>query len=269
MTTWLCKACATQFPGSEEPPAGCPICEDPRQYVPHDTGQVFLPWAEYIAGHEPDVREDHGILGIGATPDFAIGQRALLVESAAGNVLWDCIPYLDDELVARVNAEGGVAAIAISHPHYYSAMVEWAHAFGCPIHLHEAERQWVMRPDPSIRFWSGETMSLGGGLTLVRCGGHYEGGQVLHWAERRALLSGDIVMVIPDRRFVSFMYSYPNLIPLPPSKVERIAAALAPYDFDTIHGAWWGRVVTADGTGIVRRSAERYVRAVSEPGLGS
>jgi hypothetical protein len=65
------------------------------------------------------------------------------------------------------------------------------------------------------------------------------------------------------------MYSYPNLIPLPPSKVERIAAALAPYDFDTIHGAWWGRVVTADGTGIVRRSAERYVRAVSEPGLGS
>jgi hypothetical protein len=76
-------------------------------------------------------------------------------------------------------------------------------------------------------------------------------------------------MVIPDRRFVSFMYSYPNLIPLPPSKVERIAAALAPFEFDTIYGAWWDRFVPADGGNIVRRSAERYVRAVSEPGLGS
>jgi len=267
--TWLCKACATQYPDSQEPPGACPICDDPRQYIPHDTGQVFLPWEEYVAGHKPDVRDDHGILGIGARPDFAIGQRALLVKSAAGNVLWDCIPYLDDELVSRVVAEGGLAAIAISHPHYYSAMVEWSRAFSCPIYLHEAERAWVMRPDPAIRFWDGETHSLGGGLTLVRCGGHYEGGQVLHWAERRALLSGDIVMVVPDRRFVSFMYSYPNLIPLPPSKVERIAAALAPFAFDTIYGAWWDRVVSADGADIVRRSVERYVRAVSEPGLGS
>ena len=90
----------------------------------------------------------------------------------------------------------------------------------CPIYLHEAERKWVLRTDPSVRFWEGETHELGGGLTLIRCGGHYEGGQVLHWAERRALLSGDIVQVIPDRRYVSFMYSYPNLIPLPPSKVQ-------------------------------------------------
>jgi glyoxylase-like metal-dependent hydrolase (beta-lactamase superfamily II) len=269
VSTWICRACATQYPDSPEPPDACPICDDERQYVPHDTGQVFLPWEEYLAGHTPDVRDDHGILGIGATPDFAIGQRALLVKSAAGNVLWDCIPYLDDELVERVVAEGGLAAIAISHPHYYSAMVEWSHAFSCPVYLHEAERKWVVRPDPAIRFWEGETHSLASGVTLVLCGGHYEGGQVLHWADRRALLSGDIVMVIPDRRFVSFMYSYPNLIPLPPSKVEHVATALAAFDFDTIYGAWWGRVVTSDGANAVRRSAERYVRAVSEPGLGS
>jgi glyoxylase-like metal-dependent hydrolase (beta-lactamase superfamily II) len=154
-------------------------------------------------------------------------------------------------------------------------MVEWAHTFGCPIYIHEAERKWVMRPDPAIRFWSGETMSFGGGLTLVRCGGHFEGGQVLHWfdensAEQRArLFSGDIVQVIPDRRFVSFMYSFPNLIPLPPSRVRAIAAALEPFPFDTIHGAWWGSVVERDGSGVVRRSAERYARAVTEPGLPS
>ena len=116
---------------------------------------------------------------------------------------------------------------------------------------------------------SSNVLTQGGGLTLIRCGGHFAGGQVLHWAERRILFSGDIVQVIPDRRFVSFMYSYPNLIPLPPSKVEAIAAALEPYPFDTIIGAWWGRVVAGDGSGVVRRSAARYVRAVTEPGLPS
>jgi len=126
-----------------------------------------------------------------------------------------------------------------------------------------------MRPDPAIRFWDGETNALGGGLTLIRCGGHYEGGQVLHWAEHRALLSGDIVQVIPDRRFVGFMYSYPNLIPLAASQVRRIAAALEPFAFDTIHGAWWDRVVERDGSAVVRRSADRYVRAVTDPGLPS
>jgi glyoxylase-like metal-dependent hydrolase (beta-lactamase superfamily II) len=267
MTTWLCCACGTQYPPSDEPPAACPICEDPRQYVPHDEGQRWVAWESFLDEHSPVVRDDHGILGIGCEPGFAIGQRALLVKSAAGNVLWDCIAYLDDEVVARVRDEGGLAAIAISHPHYYSAMVEWAHAFACPVYLHEAERKWVVRPDPAIRFWDGETNELGGGLTLVRCGGHFAGAQVLHWRDGDALLCGDIVMVIPDRRYVSFMYSYPNLIPLPPSRVERIASALAPLSFERIYGAWWDRVVTSDGSGTVRRSADRYLRAVTEPGL--
>jgi glyoxylase-like metal-dependent hydrolase (beta-lactamase superfamily II) len=269
VTSYLCKACATQYPPAGDPPGACPICQDPRQYIPHDTGQVWVRWEDFLDDHEADVRDEHGILGIGCKPSFAIGQRALLVKSNVGNVLWDCIPYLDDKLVERISAEGGIAAMAISHPHYYSAMVEWAHAFGCPIYIHEAERKWVMRPDPAVRFWEGERRQLGGGLTLIRCGGHYEGGQVLHWADRRALLSGDIVQVIPDRRFVGFMYSYPNLIPLPAPKVEAIGAALAPFAFDTIYGAWWGLVIEADGSTVVRRSVDRYVRAVTGPGLAS
>jgi glyoxylase-like metal-dependent hydrolase (beta-lactamase superfamily II) len=265
VTTFVCKTCGTQYPPSDEPPGACAICED---------GQVWLTWDEVRKNRRADIRDDSGILGIGSDPGFAIGQRALLVKSAAGNVLWDCLAYLDDEIIERVSAEGGLAAIAISHPHYYSAMVEWAHAFACPIYVHEAERKWVMRPDPAVRFWDGETHELGGGLTLIRCGGHFEGGQVLHWvdgnsAERGALLSGDIVQVIPDRRFVSFMYSYPNLIPLSASQVQRIAAALEPFEFDTIHGAWWGSVVERDGAAVVRRSADRYVRAVTGPGLPS
>ncbi len=267
--TYLCATCGTQYPRGDVPPDACPICEDPRQYVPHDTGQVWVRWDGLLEGHRPEIRDDHGILGIGCEPSFAIGQRALLVESAAGNVLWDCISYLDDEIVRQITGKGGLAGIAISHPHYYSAMVEWAHAFGCPIHLHEAERKWVMRPDRAIRFWSGERLELGAGLTLVRCGGHFEGGQVLHWAERRALFTGDIVQVIPDRSHVSFMWSYPNLVPLPATRVEAIGAALAPYEFDSIYGAWWGRVVERDGSKVVRRSVERYVRALADPGLPS
>jgi glyoxylase-like metal-dependent hydrolase (beta-lactamase superfamily II) len=269
VTTYLCKACGTQYPPSDEPPAACPICEDPRQYIPHDEGQVWLTFDELLSTHQADIRDDHGLLGFACTPAFSIGQRALLVKSSAGNVLWDCSSYLDDEIVERIFAEGGLAAIAISHPHYYATMVEWAHTFSCPIYLHEAERKWVMRSDRSVRFWEGETHELGGGLTLIRCGGHYEGGQVLHWRERRALLTGDIVHVIPDRRYVSFMYSYPSMIPLPASKVQHIAAALAPFEFDTIYGAWFDRFIEADASNIVRRSAERYVRAITEPGLPS
>jgi glyoxylase-like metal-dependent hydrolase (beta-lactamase superfamily II) len=269
VTTFLCKACGTQYPPGDEAPGACAICQDPRQYVPHDEGQVWLTWDEVRSAHRAEIRDDHGILGIGSDPGFAIGQRALLVQSTAGNVLWDCVAYLDDKIVERVSAEGGLAAIAISHPHYYTAMVEWAHAFACPIYLHEAERKWVMRPDPAVQFWGGETNALGGGVTLIRCGGHYEGAQVLHWASERALLSGDVVQVVPDRRYVSFMYSYPNLIPLPAATVERIAAALEPFPFDAIYGAWWDRVIERDGSAVVRRSADRYVRAVTDPGLPS
>ena len=113
-----------------------------------------------------------------------------------------------------------------------------------------------------IELWEGETRDLGHGLTLIRCGGHFAGGVVLHDAERGVLLSGDIVQVIPDRGWVGFMYSYPNLIPLPPDTVLGIARTLEPYPFDSIYGAWWGRLIPRDGAAIVQRSAERYARAV-------
>ncbi|HEY2327160.1 MAG TPA: hypothetical protein VGH52_06720 [Gaiellaceae bacterium] len=268
MTTWLCQTCATQYGPSDQPPGACSICEDPRQYIPAE-GQLWVRYDDFLSDHRADIRDDNGILGIGCDPEFGIGQRALLVKSNAGNVLWDCIPLLDRTIIDRINAEGGLAAIAVCHPHFYTSMVEWAHTFGCPVWLHEADRKWVMRPDPLIRFWDGETNPLGGGVTLVRCGGHFAGGQVLHWREGRALLSGDIATVVADRRFVSFMYSYPNLVPLPASTVRRIGDALEPFEFEKVYGAWWGRVIARDGSATVRRSVERYIRAVTDPGLPS
>ena len=214
------------------------------------------------------MREDSGYLGVGIEPPVAIGQRLLVVETDEGNVLWDMIPLVDDAALEAVQARGEVRAVAISHPHYYSGMVEWSRALGrlqgaaVPILLHEADREWVQRPDPAVVLWSGDMRELWGGLTLLRLGGHFAGGTVLHDAARSTLLSGDIVMVIPDRRYVSFMWSYPNLIPLPAAEVERIAAALEPWPFERIVGAWWDRVVPRDGSEVVRRSAERYVRAL-------
>jgi hypothetical protein len=58
------------------------------------------------------------------------------------------------------------------------------------------------------------------------------------------------------------MYSYPNLIPLDESAVLHIVEALEPFEFERIVGAWWDRVVPHDGKAIVRRSAERYIRAI-------
>jgi hypothetical protein len=267
MTSFICATCGTQFAPTETPPECCPICEDERQYVGWK-GQRWTTLAELSRDHHNAIREEEpGLTGIGTNPDFAIGQRALLLQAPGGNVLWDCISLIDGPTAAGVRALGGISAIAISHPHYYSSMVEWAHALDATIYLHAADREWVMRPDPSIAFWEGETQRLGDGLTLIRCGGHFAGGTVLHWAQgmegRGALLSGDILQVVQDRRWVSFMYSYPNLIPLPATTVRRIADAVGPYPFDRIYGAWWGRVVATDGQAVVERSAARYVAALT------
>jgi glyoxylase-like metal-dependent hydrolase (beta-lactamase superfamily II) len=266
MEHFICVTCGVQFAASPAAPLECPVCEDARQWVPED-GQQWTTMAELAADHRNEVREDGELTGIGTEPAFAIGQRALLVPSAEGNVLWDCVTLLDSETAEEVSRRGGLAAIAISHPHYYSAMVEWAHRFGCPVLLHADDARWIMRPDDAIELWEGETRSLGDGLELVRCGGHFAGGTVLWWREGAggagALLAGDIVQVIPDRAHVGFMYSYPNLIPLPAAAVARIADVLEPYPFETIYGAWWGRIVRRDGKAVVRRSAERYARAVA------
>jgi hypothetical protein len=266
MERHICATCGVEYAATDAPPASCPVCEDARQWVPED-GQRWTTMDELRASHRNEVRAEQDLVGIGTEPRFAIGQRALIVPGAEGNVLWDCVTLLDEDTAAEVERRGGLAAIAISHPHYYSAMVEWAHRFGCPIRLHAADAGWVMRPDPAIEPWDGETLALAEGLTLIRAGGHFPGGTVLHWAAGAegagVLLSGDIVQVIPDRGHVGFMYSYPNLIPLPGDEVQRIAGALAPYAFERIYGAWWGTVVPRDGSEVVRRSAERYVRALA------
>jgi hypothetical protein len=265
VTPFLCATCGTQFADAEIQPPACPICEDERQWVPEE-GQLWTTLEELRAGGRNEVRREEELTGIGTTPEFAIGQRALLVPHGDRHLLWDCTPLLDEQAAGEIERRGGLSGIAISHPHFYSAMVEWARRFDCPIHLHAADASWVMRPDPAIRHWSGDTLELGDGLTLICAGGHFAGGTVLHWAGGAggagALLGGDIVHPAADRSFVTFMYSYPNLIPLSEAEVRSIEAALQPFAFEQLYGAWWGRVLRSGARAAVARSVERYARAL-------
>ncbi len=260
----ICTTCGTQFAASDAPPSTCPICEDSRQYVP-PSGQGWTTLQALARTHRNSFRRlEPALMGIGTMPEFAIGQRALLAQSARGNVLWDCISLVDDATIDLLNGIGGVSAIAISHPHYYTTMVEWSRAFGnVPVYIHAADRQWVQRPDAAIEFWDGPSREIAAGFTLIRCGGHFAGGTVLHWADgaegRGALLTGDILQVTMDRRFVSFMRSYPNLWPLSRAAVAVIVDALAPYRYDRIYGAWWDRHIESDAQAAVARSFDRYV----------
>lgn len=267
MNNYICVTCGTQFSETDFPPRRCPVCEDERQYV-NWIGQQWTTLEELRLNHSNRIEEEGTkLFGIGTEPSFAIGQRALLAQSPGGNILWDCVTLLDEQTIRRVSELGGIRAIAISHPHYYSAMIEWSRAFDdAPIYLHAADREWVMRDDRNIRFWDGETHPLWDGIKLVHCGGHFEGGTVLHWpggAEGRgALLTGDVIQVVLDRHYVSFMRSYPNLIPLSARAVAKILASIEPLVFEQIYGAWWQRNVLSDGKGAIIRSVERYLRAI-------
>lgn len=268
MTHYICVTCGTQYSDTEQPPTNCPICEDERQYVGHN-GQVWTTHDDLQTVHHNVMREvEPNMIGIGVEPRFAIGQRALLIKTDEGNVLWDCISVLEDDTIAAIKAMGGIDKIAISHAHYYGNMIDWSKTFDAPIYIHADDQQWVMRPDDHVKFWEGDTLAFGKGLTLIRAGGHYDGAQVLHWADgadgKGVLLTGDIINVVADRRYVSFMYSFPNQIPLSPNTVRRVVASVEPFDYDRIYSAWFGTIVNENAKAAVEFSADRYIKAITD-----
>ncbi|MCI0814713.1 MAG: hydrolase [Chloroflexi bacterium] len=264
MHAFICRTCGVQYPPSEEPPASCLICEDERQYVGRG-GQQWTTLEQLRAGDVSNqvVPTDPGVTSIFTVPRFAIGQRAILVQTEGGNLLWDCVSYIDDETIEAINSLGGVQGISVSHPHFYAAVGAWSEAFGAPVHLPSADREYFVRTDIDVTWYEG-THELWPGLTLVQTGGHFEGSAVLHWAGgaegRGALFTGDSISTAADTRWVTFMRSYPNFIPLPPASVKGIVASLDGYEFDRIYGGWFGNDVREDARAVVERSAERYVR---------
>ncbi len=268
MPAFICTACGTQYPPSERRRPQCTICEEERQFVP-PAGQCWTTLEKLAVDHVNAFRQhEPGLIGIGTEPTFAIGQRALLVRTPHGNVLWDCISLIDD---ATVTLDQGAR-----RPHARSRsriristrrMVEWSRAFGdVPVHLHAADREWIMRPDPAHQLWDGDTLELLPDVTLIRCGGHFPGGAMLHWAKGaggtgRAVLGRHRDR--DDRPQIPHLHAQLSE-PDPAARRARskaIAAALAPFAFDTLYGHYFDRVIA----NAARRCWRPRSRAISRP----
>lgn len=268
MPCFICVTCGSQHAESEQPPDRCLTCEDERQYVGLH-GQQWTTIEALAESHEVALSEEEpGLVSVEMRPGFAITQRALLLVHPDGNVLWDCLPLVDQGAVDTIGELGGISAIAISHPHFYTSLAEWSAAFGgAPVYLHQADAAHVRRPDPCVTFWAGDTHALVEGVTLVRTGGHFEGSTLLHWSGgaegKGVLLSSDTVKVGWDRKSVSVMRSYPNLIPVGPAVLQRVEDLLRPLAYDRMYGAWPGHHITDGAPLVVKRSFDRYRSQIS------
>lgn len=262
----LCETCGTQFAPSPLPPGECPICQDERQYVGWN-GQQWTSHDDLQRRFGLRIGDDDGLLAFAIDGSFAIPQRALHLRTDAGNLLWECLPLVNDDAVAALQAAGGVDRIVISHPHFYAAMHEWSEALGnAEIVLHAADRDWVQRPSPRIHFWEGDRLRLSDDITLLNVGSHFAGSTALHWVNgpraSGVLFPGDALQVRMDRRFVSPMYSYPNHIPARPRDVRRMRDLLAPYAYDDVYGFSWGRNLIGGARAAVQVSFDQYFQQV-------
>ncbi|KAF7556766.1 hypothetical protein G7046_g6208 [Stylonectria norvegica] len=264
----VCLTCGTQFPTSDRAAiTTCHICDDPRQYV-LPSGQSFSTLGEIIETHKNEFTPDAADLRltyISTSPKLAIGQRAILIKTPAGNVLWDCLTLLDEETIAQIKARGGLKAIVISHPHYYSTHVQWARAFGCPVYLANEDKQWAtMDSSHQALITETETEIEGTGIKAIKLGGHFPGSLVLLSDEH--LMIADTIMTTPSGlgnydadatgtkrakppglNTFSFLYSIPNYIPLSVDEMARMWAILRGYDFSITHGAFLGTDIEDKG----------------------
>lgn len=265
---WICVACGNEFPPAADPPPECLICVDERQHVPAD-GQQWVrlddPRHNDRTLSVDEIAPD--LYSLQLSPTVGIGQRALFVRTPSGNVLWEPPGFVGAPLLDWITDHGGICAIASSHPHLVGASVSLSHLLGrVPVLFNRADARWITRADPVIELWS-ERHLVAEGAELVQCGGHFPGSSVLLLGgndRQGAILTGDTLMVGADRRTVSFMRSYPNLIPLPERLVRGIADTVDALPFDRIHGGFPGHDVMENGREIVRFSADRYIGWITD-----
>ncbi|KAJ4259897.1 hypothetical protein NW757_001846 [Fusarium falciforme] len=266
--TWLvCVTCGTQFPTADRSKVKtCHICDDPRQFVP-PSGQSFSTLEELGKTHRNEFTPcpaDPRLTFISSTPKLAIGQRAILIQTPEGNILWDCISLLDEETISKIQALGGLRAMVISHPHFYSTHVQWARAFKCPVYLSAEDARWAtMASAHQIPLASTETEVVSG-VKAIKLGGHFPGSMVLLFDGR--LLIADTLMTTaagvggwevdatgtsrskpPGLNSFSFLYSIPNFIPLNLDEMSRMWGILKRYDFRATYGGFAGMDIEDEG----------------------
>jgi hypothetical protein len=289
----ICRACGTQFDAENRKVlTRCRICDDQRQFVP-PSGQAFTTLRELKDSPKAYKNkwkafdDDDRFWSIWTEPKVAIGQRAILIKTPQGNILWDCITFLDNETIAKINSLGGLAAIVISHPHYYTTHLEWADAFSCPVYLSWEDKAWLNRLDrlgkartfiESVE----EEVEIAGeksGVVALKLGGHFPGSLVCLAHGR--LLIADTLMTTPSglgdwskgpdgkkdgkldgMNSYVFMWSIPNMIPLSPEVIEGMWKVLKRYDFRSTHGAFVGTEIHDGGGGSESKVKERVLESM-------
>jgi hypothetical protein len=256
----ICSTCGTYYPLHQYPEL-CTICCDERQYIP-DSGQSWTMPRDLHRKHSIKLNKiKDRLYELEINPAFAIGQRALLVLSEKGNVLWDCIPMLDELTVEFIRSKGGLAAIAFSHPHYYSNMNDWAEVFNCPVYIHENDREHIMVKGKHIECWTGAEMDLWDGMKLHCIGGHFAGSSILHvpfLSPQGAIICGDTLFLSPNKKHFSVFRSSPNRIPLPIEEVKRIQRRMDTIPFDEFYGYIKTQNLDMDVKEVFRLSMGKY-----------
>ena len=258
----ICTACGTQYQQTLSSKATCPICLDDRQAVP-EKGQSWTNLQELSDNHSVIIKKLHdNLYELKMAPAFAIGQRALLVITATGNVLWDCIALINEPTIEFIKSKGGLKAIAFSHPHYYTTMNEWAAIFNCPIYIHQKDEQWIFNKGDHISLWSEAEKELWDGIRLINIGGHFPGSSIVHvpfLSKDGTILCGDTFYISPSKKHAAVMYSYPNRIPLPTQEVQRIKKQMLNIPFDTMHGFYDYQNIYDNAKQLIESSLEKYI----------
>ena len=259
--TLICSTCGTAYEQNSVPEI-CTICLDERQWVPA-SGQSWTTPGELHNKHSVKLnRLQERLYEMEINPMFAIGQRALLVLSDQGNVLWDCIPLLDEMAIEFIKAKGGLKAIAFSHPHFYSNMNEWAGVFDCPVYIHKNDAKHIMVKGNHIQLWEGDEMNLWDGMKIINMGGHFAGSSILHvpfLSTAGTIICGDTLFLSPDKKHFSAVYSSPNRIPLPIAEMRRIEKRLEHIPFDSFYGYIKTQNLHHNVKAILKNSMARYV----------
>jgi hypothetical protein len=257
----FCSTCGTKFTSSIHTSQDCIVCSNDRQYLPAK-GQAWTKPEDLQNNYSNVIKEiSENFYEIKTLPKFAIGQRAYLIITPNGNILWDCISLLNQSTIEFIKSKGGLKAIAISHPHYYSSMNDWADIFNCPIYIHKNDEEFIYTKGEHIQLWSGDEKELWNNMKIKLIGGHFPGSSIFlvpFLSKEGTILCGDTFYISPNKKHISVMYSYPNFIPVKISEIKRINQSMQNVNFDSLIGAFDNQSINADAKSILHTSFERY-----------
>ena len=257
----FCSTCGTKFVDQKNTSVNCPVCSNDRQYLPAKGQSWTKPEDLQNSFSNLITRINDNLYEIKTIPKFAIGQRAFLILTPNGNILWDCILLLNESTIAFNKSKGGLKAIAISHPHYYSSINDWAEVFNCPVYIHQNDEEFIFTKGPNITLWEGGEKELWDSMKIKNIGGHFPGSSILivpFLSPGGTILCGDTFYISPSKTHVSVMYSYPNFIPVSLSEIKRINGSMNNIPFDTLLGAFDNQKISPNAKEILHASLEKY-----------